>query len=90
MLSPLVEPFYPIMEILMEAIKQVIEEKTEKERNLEKTEKDQKTNKTIAPVKVNNKTNINPELKEYKDIKRNVIKIEINNKVGDTNYHQEL
>ena len=90
MLSLLVEPFYPATEILTEATKQIIEEKTEKERNLEKTEKDQKTNKTTAPVKANNETNINPELKEYEDIKRNIIKIEINNKVGDTNYHQEL
>jgi len=90
MLSPLVEPFYPIMEILMEAIKQVIEEKTEKERNLGKTEKNQNTKETTTLVKANNKTNINLELKEYKDIKQNVIKIETNNKVGDTNYHQEL
>ena len=39
-LSPLAEPFYPAMESLTGAIDQVIEEKTEKERNLEKTEKD--------------------------------------------------
>ena len=90
MLSPLVEPFYPATEILIEVIKQVIEEKTEKERNLEKMEKDQKTNKTTAPVKAKNKTNTNQELKEYKDIKQNVEKIETNNKVRDTNYYQDL
>ena len=90
MLSLLVELFYPATEILMRAINQVTEEKTEKKKNLRKTEKDQNTNKTTKPVKVKNNTNINTEWKEYKNIKRNIIKIETSNKVGDTNYYQEL
>ena len=90
MLSPLVELFYPATEILTEATNQVTEEKTEKQRNLRKMEKDQNTNETTKPVKIKNDININTEWKEYKNIKQNIIKTEINNKVGDTNYYQEL